>query len=218
MAQQGISLKVEERTVINKGLNALREAGKTPAVVHDHGQPSKHIMASSVELEKAFSQAGKHHPVEVILDGKKYLTIIKDVDTEPVKNKVRHIVFQAIKQNEKVETEVPIQIIGDIPAEKAGLMVIRQLDHIQIEALPKDLIDVIEVSAEKLIEIGDNITVADLIAPQGVTILTESEHGIAVVEETKAQESEEANTAEDEAEAVAAATGSESPATEDSKA
>ncbi|MEK7603081.1 MAG: 50S ribosomal protein L25, partial [Patescibacteria group bacterium] len=178
-----------------------------PAVVHDHGQPSLHVMGDSRALDAVYAEAGKHHPVQVTVGKKEFLTIIKDVDTDPVKNRMRHLVFQAIKQDEKVETEVPVHLIGEIPAEKQGLMVIRQLDHVEIEALPKDLIDSLDVDASGLAEIGDHITVADIVVPANVTILTEINHPIATVEETKAQESEEAVSEEDEAAAVAAATG-----------
>ena len=74
-------------------------------------------------------------------------------------------------------------------------MVIRTLEAVEIEALPKDLVDILTVDPSGLTEIGDKITVADIKVPSGVIILTEPEHSIAVVEETKAQMSEEAETA-----------------------
>lgn len=205
MSQDTITLELQERTTIGKGLGSLRREGQIPAVIHDHGNPSIHTQAEYLKITKVYSQAGKHHPVELLIGGKQRLAIIKTVDVDPVKNRMRHVVFQAIKQDEKVETEVPIRIDGDIPAEKAGLMVITNIDHVTIEALPKDLIDELVVSPEKLVEIGDKITVADIIVPSGVTILTEAEHPIATVEETKAQESEEA--AEEVAEGEAGAEG-----------
>jgi large subunit ribosomal protein L25 len=168
-----------------------------------------HVMADYMAVAKTYQQAGKHHPVELTLSGKKHLAIIKDADFNPVKNQIRHVVFQAIKQDEKVETEVPIHFTGEAPAEKAGLLIIRQLDNVFLEALPKDLVDELKVDISGLVEIGDKVHVSDIVVPHGVTITTEPEHSIAVVEETKAQESEEAATAEDEAEAVAAATGGE---------
>ena len=126
------------------------------------------------------------------------MALIRSVDFEPKKNQLRHVVFNAIKQDEKQKTEVPIHFVEDaeIPAEKAGLMVIRQLDAVEIEALPKDLIDELTVDPSSLAEIGDKITVADIKVPAGIEILTEAEHPIATVEETKAQMSEEAEAEE----------------------
>lgn len=192
MSNDQITIALTKRDTVRKGLPSLRQAGKIPAVIHNHGQESVVVEGNYIDVLKVYKRAGKHHAVDVTVDGKKFLTIIKDVDFEPKKNTLRHVVFGAIRQDEKVETEVPLVFEGDAPAEKAGLMVIRQLDHVQVEALPRDLPDELTVSIEGLAEIGDKVSVADITAPDGVTILTELEHGIAVVEETKAQMSEEA--------------------------
>jgi large subunit ribosomal protein L25 len=191
-------IKLEERTVVGKGLNALRRGGQVPAVIHNHGEESVHVMASEKELVKIYKEAGKHHPLNLEVGSKKYLALIKDVHFNPVKHELQHIVFQAIRQNEKVEAEVPIKLVGEIPAEKVGLMVLHQLDAVQIEAFPRDLPDEILVDVTTLVEMHDKITVEDLQVPSGVTILTELDHPIATVVETKAQMSEEAETEPDE--------------------
>lgn len=209
MSGQDIALVLEERKVLGKQVKHLRRDGMTPAVIHDHGQPSKVVMAPSVDLLKVYQQAGKHHPLSLTLGKDTYMALIKDADFDPKKNQLRHIVFNAIKQDEKVETEVPIRLVGDIPAEKAGLMVITQLDSVDIEAFPKDLVDELTVDATGLVEIGDKIHVSDIVLPSGVEILTESDHPIATVEETKAQMSEEEITGVSAEEAVAGEEGAE---------
>ncbi len=198
MSGGDIALALEKREVIGKGLAKLRNDGSTPAVIHDHGKESLHVMAPSGELIKIFAAAGKHHPVNLTVGSTKYMALIKDVDFEPRKHTIRHVVFNAIKADEKQQTEVPVHFAEDveIPAEKAGLMVIRNLDVVEIEALPKDLIDQIVIDPSGLTEIGDKLTVADLKVPSTITIITEPEHTIATVEETKAQMSEEAEEAE----------------------
>jgi large subunit ribosomal protein L25 len=205
MSQDEITVDLEKREVIGKGLNALRREGSVPAVIHNHGKDSLHVMGDGMALVKVYKQAGKHHAVQLKLDGKEHLAIIKDVDFEPKKNRLRHIVFQAIKQNEKIQTEVPVVLEGEIPAVKSGLMVITNVTTVEVEAFPKDLPDQITVDATKLAEIGDKIHVSDLTLPSGVTIITEAETTVAVVEETKAQMSEEAEEAESSAEGAATA-------------
>jgi large subunit ribosomal protein L25 len=192
VSNDSITLKVEERTVEGKAVKQLRAAGLIPAVIHDHGKESRIVMAPHNEIQKVYQQAGKHHPLSITLGKDSYMALIKDVDFDPKKNMLRHVVFNAVKQDEKVETEVPVHLVGEIPAEKTGLMVIRSLDHVDIEALPKDLIDSLEVDATSLVAIGDKVFVSDIKPPAGVTILTEPEHPIAAVEETKAQMSEDA--------------------------
>lgn len=184
MSSGDISMELEERTTVRKGLRKLRDAGQVPAVIHDHGKPSMHVAASYVKLMKVYAEAGKHHPVHLQLGGKKHLAMIKDVDYEPAKHQMRHVVFQAIKQGEKVEAEVPIEFEDvEIPAEKVSLMVLKQLDHVEVEALPNNLPDTLKVNPSTLVEVGDHLTVADLVIPEGVTLLTDPQVQIAIVEQ-----------------------------------
>ena len=217
MSSEDVSLVLQERTVLGKQVRGLRREGMVPAVIHDHGKTSQHVMASYVDVSKAFQSAGKHHPINLTLGSKKYMALIKDVDFEPTKHLIRHLVFNAIAADEKQQTEVPVHLVGDIPAEKAGLMVIRSLDAVEIEALPKDLIDELSVDVSGLTEIGDKVTVADIKVPAAVVILTASEYPIATIEETKAQMSEEAEEAEAAEGEVPADNGGEQAAGEEQK-
>lgn len=202
-------LKLQQRTVVRKQLAELHAQGLVPAVIHNHGQESIYVMAPELELVKIYRQAGKHHPLNLDVGDQKFLALIKDVHFHPAKRRLDHVVFQAIRRDEKVEAEVPIHLEGEIPAEKVGLMVLHQLDAVQVEALPKDLPDELKVDAGKLAELGDQITVADLSVPEGVTVLTDAEHPIARVVETKAMISEEELAAEAEAAAAQAAEAAE---------
>lgn len=184
-------VKLDGRTVLGKGLAAVRADGMVPAVVHNHGQPSIHVMASEMELTRLWHAAGGHHPLNLEVGDQKFLALIKDAHFNPVKRKLEHVVFQAIRRDEKVEAEVPISLEGEIPAEKVGLQVLHLLDHVEVEALPANLPDKLIADSSVLAEIGDKITVADLKVPDGVTILTDAEHPIASVVEPKEQVIEE---------------------------
>lgn len=200
MTNQKITLALEKREIIGKGLNKLRNEGFVPAVIHDHGKDSLIVSGKYNDVFKVYQEAGRHHPVNVQVGDKNLLTIIKEVDIEPTKHLLRHIVFGTIKQNEKVETEVPVELTGDAPAAKIGLVISKQLYHVQIEALPKDLPDEILVSIDQLEQKGDKITIADITPPSGVTILDEPEQVIVAVEEETIQQVEEPEAAEEAAE------------------
>lgn len=215
MADIDAPVKLQQRTVVGKGLNHMRRDGVVPAVIHNHGQESIHVMAPETDLVKVYLAAGKHHPLNLEVGSDKYLALIKDAHFDPVKRRLQHVVFQAINRNETVEAEVPIRIEGDIPAERVGLMVLHQLDTVEVEALPRNLPDELIVSAEKLAELHDKITVADLSVPEGVTVLTDSEHPIATVVETRAMVAEEAET-EETAEGEEGEAGAEGEASESS--
>lgn len=184
MSGNEIVVEVNERKTLKKGLNALRSDGLVPAVLHNHGKESLHLQGDYIALKKMYDQAGKHHPVFLNVGGKKHMALVKDADFEPTKHKLRHMVFQAIRQGEKTTAEIPVIFPEDaeIPAERAGLLVLRSLDHVEVEALPKDLPDELVIDPSTLAEVGDTLTVADIKAPANVTILTEPEHGVASVE------------------------------------
>lgn len=184
MSIDSITIDLTERTVLGKGLNHLRADGHVPAVIHDHGKESIHVMGDAITLSKVYAAAGKHHPVEITVGGKHHLAMIKDADIEPVKRRLRHVVFQAIKQDEEVDAEVPVVFLADaeIPAERKSLLVLKQLDHVEIKALPKDLPDELVVDPSTLEEVGDHLTVADIKVPAGVVITTDEHAQIAIVE------------------------------------
>ena len=198
MVNLDVPLKLQARDTLGKGLNKIRQDGLVPAVIHNHGQASIHIMAPELELERVYAAAGKHHPLNLEVGGQKFLVLIKDAHFHPAKRRLQHVVFQAIKRDEKVEAEVPIHIEGEIPAEKVGLIVLHQLDSVEVEALPANLPDELVVEGGKLAELHDKITVADLTVPEGVEILTEADHAVATVVESKAMMAEEAAAEEGE--------------------
>ncbi len=210
MSNDTIVVELQERTVIRKGLSGLRASGMVPAVIHDHGKPSVHVMGDFIILNKVYLNAGKHHPVQLTVGSQKHLAMIKEVDFEPAKHIMRHVVFQAIKQNEEVEAEVPIVFKEvEIPAEKLSLLVLKQLDRVQVKALPGNLPDELMVDPSKLTEVGDHVTVADLKVPEGVVVITDPNAQIAIVEMPRDQ------VAEADAAAADLAADAEQPEAED---
>ena len=183
---EDISLKLEERTVVGKQVRQLRRDGLVPAVIHDHGKPSVHVIGKYPEVYKVYRQAGRHHAIKLSVGDKTYTALIKTTAFEPRKHQLSHVVFGAVEANEKVNAEIPVRLTDDIPAERASLLVIRQLEVVEVEALPKDLPDEIIVDASSLVEVGDKLSVSDIVIPTGVVIITEPEHAIATVYEPSA--------------------------------
>lgn len=188
---ESIVLNLEPREVTGKAVRRLRDQGLVPAVIHDHGKDSVVVMAPYADIAKAYQHAGKHHPINLKAGSKNYTALIKTAEFDPKKHLLRHVVFGAVKANEKVTAEIPVHIVFDegndaSPAERAGLVVLTQLDTVEVEALPKDLPDALQVSGETLVEVGDQITVADLRVPANVIVKTEEHHSIATAFEPSA--------------------------------
>lgn len=186
-----VTLELEKREVTGKTVKNLRKAGMVPAVIHDHGKPSVVVQAEYQAIYKAYQDAGKHHPVSLKAGGKNYTAIIKNVTFDPVYNSLMHVVFNAVKAHEKVTTDVPVHIKLEegndaTPAERSGLMVLHNLTTVEVEAAANKLPDALEFDGEKLVEVGDHATVADLIVPAGVEIKTDAEQTVARVVEPAA--------------------------------
>lgn len=215
-----IALKLEHRDVTGKAVKHLRTQGLVPAVIHDHGKASVPVMGVYAEMHKAYQQAGKHHPVNLTADGKKYTAIIKTAEFDPKKHMLRHVVFNAVNANQQVTTEIPVHIKlaegnDATPAERAGLVVLNQLEAVEVEALPKDLPDALYFDGEKLVEVGDHVTVADLIVPKNVVVKTDETHALATVFEPSALQAANDAAGGDEEEVVAEAETPEGEAASD---
>ena len=186
MSQDKIELVLEARTVEGKLVKHLRKAGIVPAVVHDHGKASILVQGDHNVIIKAFKQAGRHHPIELQAAGKKYTAMIKSIEFEPRKQALTHVVFNAVSATEKVETEVPIHPVyaegnDASPAERSGLMVLPNITVVTVQAVSSKLPDAIGYDAEKLVEVGDHITVGDIKVPAGVEIVTDASQVIVTV-------------------------------------
>jgi large subunit ribosomal protein L25 len=186
-----IILELQSRDITGKAVKRLREQGLVPAVIHDHGKASIHVMGDYLPVLKAYQTAGKHHPVEIKAGDRQFTALIKAVDIDPRRHELRHVVFNAVKANEKVTAEIPVHVIYDegndsSPAERAGLVVLHQLETVEVDAIASKLPDELLFNGEVLQAVGDHVMVADLIVPEGVVIKTDPTHPLATVFEPSA--------------------------------
>lgn len=183
-----IALQVTPRTITGKKVKQLRKQGLVPIVVYGGAMEATSVSADAVAATKAWHTAGKHQVIQLTIDGKKRLAVIKTVDFEPVKHSIRHLGLQVVKQNEKIETVVPVRVQGEgeTPAEKTGLVVLKTIESVEISALPKNLPDFMQVPGDNLVAENDHVTVADIIAVDGVTVLSDPEQVVATVYEPSA--------------------------------
>lgn len=165
-----ISLKLDERTAEGKKVAKLRESGFVPSVVYGGQDDPIATQSPIVETMKVVRTAGKHTPVNLMIDGKKNLAIIKDIDVDPVKHQLRHVAFHTINKNDIITTEVPIILVGqgESAAEKAGLVVLQAIEHLEIKAKPVNLPESIELSIVDLASTDNKLTVSDIKLPEGV--------------------------------------------------
>ena len=168
MAEYKLTLK--KREVKGKKIKALRAEGLIPSVVYGDKEP---ILASSeyVATEKVLLNAGYHSPIDLDVDGKKKLAIVKDVQVDPVSRKIVNIEFQAISADEVVEATTPIVIVNFEASEASKIYhfaMTQTMEEIDVKAKPADLPKELTVDATALKEVDDKITIADIKLPSGV--------------------------------------------------
>lgn len=163
-------LTLEKRELTGKKAKTLRAKGLIPSVIYGG---KEQILASSeyVPTEKVLAVAGYHSPIDLTIDGKKKLAIVKDVHFDPVSRQIINIEFQAIKANEVVEATTPIVIanFGESDASKLyHFMYTKALEEIDVKAKPADLPKEIVLDASKLVNVDEKLTVKDIVLPEGV--------------------------------------------------
>ena len=167
MSDYNLSLSV--RTETGKKALALREEGLVPSVIYGG---KKEILAKSPynETEKVLRLAGYHSPVDLMVDDKKTMAIVKSVQTDPVSRRIIAVSVQEVSAKKAVEATTPIVLEGfeGSEANKIHLTLDQVLEEIDVKAKPADLPKELIVDASKLATVEDKIFVKDIVLPKGV--------------------------------------------------
>lgn len=165
------SLQVEKRSDFGKGFaRRARVAGKIPAVVYGHGVDPIHV---TLPYHDTFILVKDNPNAVIALQGleKPAMALVKDIQRHPVKRTIMHMDLLLVKADEKVDVEVPVEIIGE---PQSGLVANQDLLHIEIMAPVVNIPEKIEVSVEGL-EDGAILKVSDIELPENVDAKTDGE-------------------------------------------
>ena len=185
-----IELAVESRAVIGKANRRLRHSGRIPAVVY-----GKDVAATAIGVDRhEFEMLMRHETLaarvlSVVVDGAAgHTVLVKDIQTDPVDDRVQHIDFLVVDLKKTIHASVAVHFVGESAGVKEGGVLTHNILEVEVEALPTDLPDSIDADITEL-SMGDSITVSDLTAPDGVTILTDPETTVcSVTMPTKVEE------------------------------
>lgn len=191
---EALELKAETRQVVKGHAKDLRRKGLIPAVLYGRDLETEAIQIEVRSLDKVLSVAGSHQLISLQIDNKKpRMTLARDIQRDVIRRQYLHVDFYAVKMDEKVHAQIPLVILGTSPAVRDGGGILTQgLDQIEIECLPSDLVNAIEVSIDTLVDFNDSISVADLTVPDTITILSDSESMVVKVEPPRLTEEVEA--------------------------
>ncbi len=164
----------------------LRREGLVPAVLYGKAIDNIHLAISHKDVHKFIADHGAGAKLNLVIDGQEEMAILKDVQKEVLKDEILHIEFQHLSAGTKIKMSLPIHFEGADNITK-GLLLQKLANEVEIEALPKDLVDYIAVDVSNL-ELGNTLTVADLDMSQypGIEIASDETMSLATVSEPTA--------------------------------
>jgi large subunit ribosomal protein L25 len=188
------SLKVEKRTLIGRKVKQLRREGLIPANIFGKKISSVAVQIDNKTFVKIFEEVGETGIVDVCVGTDKYPSLITGCAVDPVTGSILHVDFHNVSLKEKVTATIPVHLVGEAPAVKDhGGILNQSLHEIEVEALPTDLPEAIEVDVAHLENIGDSITVGDLKVSDKLEIKIDAETIVLVINEPAKEEVVEAS-------------------------
>lgn len=184
------TLQAEKRELTGRKVRRLRKEGIIPATLYGKGKTSQNVQTSEELFIPTYKEIGETGLVELMLEGKKHAVLISNIQIHPVTGSAIHIDFREVDLTEKVKASVPVELVGESPAEKSGIgTAVLMVNEIEVEALPGDLPERFEVDATTLIEVDQVFTVSDLKYDKSkIEIQSEADLGLAKVEPPQKEE------------------------------
>ena len=163
-------LVAEVRTTFGKGAaRRIRATGKIPAVIYGHGTDPQHVTLPNHEVSLILRKANA--VLDLDINGKSQLALVKDVQKDPVKQIIEHLDLVIVRKGEKVTIDIPVHLEGEA---EPGTQVLQDANTLSIEAEATNIPERLTVSIEGLGE-GTQIHASDVKLPEGSTLISDPE-------------------------------------------
>ncbi|MGI6251725.1 MAG: 50S ribosomal protein L25 [Anaerolineaceae bacterium] len=181
--EQQVIIKAEKRKVTGKKVAQLRREGKLPGVVYGrHLEKTIPIQMDAHSTSLILGKLTGSSLLTLDFAGEKLNVIVRDRQRDVIFGRLMHVDFLAVSMTEKLRTTVGIELVGEAPVLKLMECFINQgLQNLEIEALPADLPERIEVDVTGIETADDIITVGDLKLGDKVEVLTPADEVVASV-------------------------------------
>ncbi len=170
-----IELVAEKRTASGKKNRELRAKGIVPAVVYGRGVKSEPLELESKTIERVYRTAGGNKIISLkVGEGRARNVLIHDVQHGRTQGQLTHVDFYVVRMDEVLTAEIPLHFTGESDAVYKGEgTLVKNLEMIEVECLPGDLPEAVEVDISGLDDFEKTITLADLKVPAGVKFTEE---------------------------------------------
>ncbi len=211
MAGERVKLTVSERTKLGSAESRrLRSQGLIPGVLYGRSTPVA-IAVGERDLRSALTgAAGSHVVLDVAIDGgSEHSAILKDYQRDKVRGSITHIDLQEVRLDQPIQTAVVVTLVGEAKGTREGGILQQVTNEVNVEALPLEIPQHLEADVSDL-GIGDTLRLAEIVVPDGVTLLDDPDEvviaSVQLAREEEPEETEEgAEAAEDGAEPEAGA-------------
>lgn len=198
-----MELKAEIRAKFGKNVESLRKLGFIPAELYGRGIPNQHLTVALKDFSRVYKAAGENTIVTLEVGKEKHSVLIYDVKRNYLSGASDHIDFYEVRMDEKIQTKVPFEFVGEAPGvkDKNGLLV-KSMYELPVEALPGDVPHSITVDVSKLMDIGNSVYVEDLAISKAIKVLVDGRTAIVTIKAKITEEQEAALQAEGSVETV----------------
>lgn len=166
-----VTLTVETgRVGGSRASNRLRNEGKVPGIVYGHASDPVAVTVDRRELRHALTgEAGLNALITLVVDGSRQLSIVKELQRDPVRRRIQHVDFLLISRDEVLSVDVPIHLEGE-PLEvlRNDGVIEHVLTNLTVSAKPGDIPSAVTYDISGM-AVGDTVRVGDLELPEGVT-------------------------------------------------
>lgn len=187
-----VVLNATKRNVTGKQVKALRRDGQLPAVIY-----GRHVEPVSISLEAhsaslLLSKVTSSSLVTINVEGTEYFALVREKQRNFIKGNLTHVDFLALDLTEKIRTKVRLHYMGTSSAVKDySAVLVHRSDALEVECLPTDLPERINVDISSIKEIGNSIRVRDIVMPENVTMLADEDDIVIIATLAKEEAAEE---------------------------
>jgi large subunit ribosomal protein L25 len=184
-----VVLNAERRDVMGKQVKALRRAGKLPAVIYGrHTEPIK-ISLDAHSASLTLGRLTSSSLVTIAVDGQEFPALVREKQRDYIKNRLLHVDFLAVSLTESIRASVSVNFVGlSMAVKDYNAVLVNNLQSLEVECLPTDLPERIDVDISVLERPGDGIRVRDIVVSDKVRLLDDPDTMVAVATFAKVEE------------------------------
>ena len=184
-----VVLKATKRDVVGKQVKALRREGKLPAVIYGRHTDPINVNLDARSAGIALAKVTSSSLVTIDVDGTEHLALVREKQRDYIKNVLLHVDFLAVSLTEKLRTVVPVHFVGiSLAVKDFNAVMVHNLEELEVECLPNDLPERIDVDISSLNRPGEGIRLRDVHVSDKVRLLADPDTMVAVATFAKVEE------------------------------